>query len=103
MRRRILAVALGLVVGVAIVFGYDTNIQVAVLSRFPFTARRPHTNENYLLRGRRFRVSRGFVEAEIDVEGEQHERPQVVHAGHRHGACDGVARKRPGARRGPDT
>jgi endonuclease/exonuclease/phosphatase family metal-dependent hydrolase len=39
---------------------------VAVLSRFPFTARRSHTNEDFLLGGRRFRVSRGF--AEVDVQ-----------------------------------
>jgi len=47
--------------------GFDTNVHVAVLSRFPFVARRPHTNENYLLGGRRFRVSRGFAEVEIKV------------------------------------
>ena len=47
------------------VSGYDTNIHVAVLSRFPFAARRPHTNESFLLSGRRFHVSRGF--AEVDV------------------------------------
>jgi len=47
------------------VTGFDTNIHVAVLSKFPFVARRPHTNENFLLSGRRFRVSRGFVEVEI--------------------------------------
>jgi endonuclease/exonuclease/phosphatase family metal-dependent hydrolase len=47
--------------------GFDTNIHVAVLSRFPFTARRPHTNENYLLNGRRLQVSRGFAEVEIKV------------------------------------
>ena len=40
--------------------GFDTNIHVAVLSKFPITARRPHTNENFLLDGRRFSVSRGF-------------------------------------------
>lgn len=45
--------------------GFDTNIHVAVLSRFPFTAREPHTNEAFLLNGRRFRVSRGFAEVEI--------------------------------------
>jgi endonuclease/exonuclease/phosphatase family metal-dependent hydrolase len=45
--------------------GFDTNIHVAVLSRFPFTARRSHTNEDFLLGGRRYRVSRGF--AEVDV------------------------------------
>ncbi len=47
--------------------GCDTNIHVAVLSRFPFAARRPHTNENFLLDGRRFFVSRGFAELDIQV------------------------------------
>lgn len=47
--------------------GSDTNIHVAVLSRFPITARRPHTNENFLLGGRRFGVSRGFLEVDIRV------------------------------------
>src|SRR5882672_3717684 len=28
--------------------GWDTNIQIAVLSRFPITARRPHTNDSFL-------------------------------------------------------
>src|SRR5207302_10566363 len=27
--------------------GYDTNIHVAVLSKFPFTAKRPHTNDDF--------------------------------------------------------
>lgn len=49
------------------VSGSDTNIHVAVLSRFPFAARRPHTNETFLLSGRRFRVSRGFAEVDIKV------------------------------------
>ncbi|MFO1475964.1 MAG: endonuclease/exonuclease/phosphatase family protein [Verrucomicrobiota bacterium] len=43
----------------------DTNIHIAVLSRFPFAARRPHTNDFYLLGGRRFGVSRGFAELDI--------------------------------------
>ena len=47
--------------------GFDTNIHVAVLSRFPFSARRSHTNENYLLNGRRLQVSRGFAEVEVNV------------------------------------
>jgi endonuclease/exonuclease/phosphatase family metal-dependent hydrolase len=47
--------------------GFDTNIHVAVLSKFPFTARRPHTNDNFLLQGRRFHVSRGFAEVDIQV------------------------------------
>src|SRR5262249_47449709 len=29
--------------------GFDTNIHVAILSRFPFTARHPHTNDSFLL------------------------------------------------------
>lgn len=45
--------------------GWDTNIHVCVLSKFPITARRSHTNESYLLSGRRFQVSRGFAEVEI--------------------------------------
>lgn len=47
--------------------GADTNIHVAVLSRFQIVARRPHTNENFLLEGRRFGVSRGFLEVDIRV------------------------------------
>ena len=48
------------------VAGHDTNIHVAVLSRFAFQARRSITNANYLLNGRRMFVSRGF--AELDIE-----------------------------------
>ena len=51
------------------VTGFDTNIHVAVLSKFPITARRPHTNDSYLLLGRRFWVSRGFAEVDIKVSG----------------------------------
>ncbi|HEV2434374.1 MAG TPA: endonuclease/exonuclease/phosphatase family protein [Verrucomicrobiae bacterium] len=48
-----------------LVSGEDTNIHVAVLSKLPIVARRPHTNEVFLLDGRRFRVSRGFAELSI--------------------------------------
>jgi endonuclease/exonuclease/phosphatase family metal-dependent hydrolase len=50
-----------------LVTGWDTNIQVAVLSQFPIVARRPHTNDSFLLLGRRFRVSRGFLEVDIRI------------------------------------
>ncbi len=50
--------------------GFDTNIQVGLLSRFPISAQRPHTNDTYLLGGRRFRVSRGILEAEIRIPPE---------------------------------
>jgi endonuclease/exonuclease/phosphatase family metal-dependent hydrolase len=49
------------------VSGWDTNISVGVLSRFPIGARRSHTNLSYLLQGRRFSVSRGFAEVDIQV------------------------------------
>jgi len=49
------------------VSGFDTNIHVAVLSRFPIVARRSHTNDSFLLSGRRFRVSRGIAELDIQV------------------------------------
>jgi len=45
----------------------DTNIHVAVLSKFPIIARHPHTNEEFLLDGKRFRVERGFAEVEIQA------------------------------------
>ena len=47
--------------------GFDTNIHVAILSRLPFAARRPHTNDDFLLGGRRFRVSRGFGEVDLQI------------------------------------
>jgi endonuclease/exonuclease/phosphatase family metal-dependent hydrolase len=47
------------------VSGWDTNIHVAVLSRLPIIARRPHTNDTFLLDGRQFHVSRGFAEVDI--------------------------------------
>lgn len=49
------------------VAGWDTNIFVGVLSRFPITARRPHVRESYLLNGRRFFTSRGIAELDIEV------------------------------------
>lgn len=51
----------------ALVTGYDTNIQVGLLSRFPLKSVRGHTNDTFLLGGRRLRVSRGFLEAEVDL------------------------------------
>jgi endonuclease/exonuclease/phosphatase family metal-dependent hydrolase len=47
------------------VSGADTNIHVAVLSKFPIVARHPHTNDAFLLDGRKFHVSRGFAEVDI--------------------------------------
>jgi endonuclease/exonuclease/phosphatase family metal-dependent hydrolase len=47
--------------------GFDTNIHVAVLSKFPIVARQSHTNASFLLSGKRFRVSRGFTDVDIKV------------------------------------
>ncbi len=47
--------------------GEDTNIHVAVLSKFSIVARHPHTNDEFLLDGKRFRVERGFAEVEIQA------------------------------------
>jgi endonuclease/exonuclease/phosphatase family metal-dependent hydrolase len=45
----------------------DTNIHVAVLSKFSIVEQHPHTNDEFLLDGKRFRVSRGFTEVEIQA------------------------------------
>jgi endonuclease/exonuclease/phosphatase family metal-dependent hydrolase len=45
--------------------GWDTNIHIAVLSKFPIIARRPQTNDTFLLSGRQFHVSRGFLDVDI--------------------------------------
>jgi len=47
--------------------GADTNIHLVVLSRFPIIARRSHTNDAFLLFGKRFQVNRGFSEVDIRV------------------------------------
>lgn len=52
--------------------GSDTNIFVALLSRFPIISRRPHTNDSFVLDGRRFHCSRSTIEVEIEVAGGQH-------------------------------
>jgi endonuclease/exonuclease/phosphatase family metal-dependent hydrolase len=49
------------------VSGFDTNIHIAILSRYPVTAQRHHTNESFLLYGRRFHVRRAFAEVDIRV------------------------------------
>jgi endonuclease/exonuclease/phosphatase family metal-dependent hydrolase len=48
--------------------GWDANLHVAFLSKLPFTAVRHHTQEDYLHRGRRYHVLRGFGEVEVQFE-----------------------------------
>jgi endonuclease/exonuclease/phosphatase family metal-dependent hydrolase len=45
----------------------DTNIHIAVLSKFPFTSVRPQTNDDFLLNGKRMFVRRGFAVVDIRV------------------------------------
>ena len=45
----------------------DADIHVAVLSRFPLTALRAHTNESFLLDGKRVPMKRGFTELGVAV------------------------------------
>ena len=46
---------------------FDHSIHVAVLSKFPIVARQPHTNELFLLDGKRFQVKRGFAEVDLQA------------------------------------
>ena len=51
------------------VSAWDTNIHLAVLSKFPIVARRPHTNDSFLLFNKRYFVKRGFAEVDVRVNG----------------------------------
>lgn len=50
--------------------GWDTNLFIALLSRFPIVRRAPHTNESFLLDGRRFHVSRPVLEVDLALSPE---------------------------------
>ena len=45
----------------------DANVHVAILSRFPFSARRRHPDDSFELGRRHFRVRRGFAEVGVQV------------------------------------
>jgi endonuclease/exonuclease/phosphatase family metal-dependent hydrolase len=47
---------------------YDTNIHIAVLSRYALSELLPHTNETFVLDGRRMPVKRGFAELGVAVQ-----------------------------------
>jgi endonuclease/exonuclease/phosphatase family metal-dependent hydrolase len=50
------------------VSGWDTNLHVAFLSKHPIRSARHHTNESFLYKGRRYHVSRGFGQIEVEFE-----------------------------------
>ncbi len=70
--------------------GYDTNIHVAILSRFRFTARRPHPDEGFLLRGRRMRTSRGIAEVDVQVNARYRFTLLTAHLKSRRESPDGL-------------
>jgi endonuclease/exonuclease/phosphatase family metal-dependent hydrolase len=59
--------------------GHDPDIAVAILSRFPFASRRHHTNDAYLLDGRRLRSSRAFAEVSMVPSPGYHVHLLVAH------------------------
>ena len=52
--------------------GWDTNLFIAVLSRFPIVRRAAHTNDSFLLDGRRFHSSRPVLEVELELTPAHH-------------------------------
>lgn len=52
--------------------GADTNIYMALLSRFPISSSHPHTNESFVLDGRRFHPGRSTINVDICVHSNAH-------------------------------
>lgn len=59
--------------------GTDHTRHVALLSRFPVVERQPHTKEAYRLGNQDFKVSRGFIEADIQIEPNYRVKVYVAH------------------------
>jgi endonuclease/exonuclease/phosphatase family metal-dependent hydrolase len=62
-----------------LLLGWDTNIHVALLSKFPITACHRHTNDTYLLMGRRHHLARGILEAQVQIASNYTLTAFVVH------------------------
>ncbi len=73
------------------VSGSDANVHVAILSRFPFSARRPHTDDTFELGGQRFRVRRGFAEVDVQVNPDYQFTLFAAHLKSRNAVPDGDA------------
>jgi endonuclease/exonuclease/phosphatase family metal-dependent hydrolase len=54
------------------VYGHDSAIHLAILSRFPIASSHPHTNEAFMLGAHLRQVGRGFAEVEIAVNDKYH-------------------------------
>jgi endonuclease/exonuclease/phosphatase family metal-dependent hydrolase len=61
------------------VTGFDTNVTIGVLSRWPIVTRRSHANESYLLQGRRLRLTRGIIDVEVETPGKHKLRVLAAH------------------------
>jgi endonuclease/exonuclease/phosphatase family metal-dependent hydrolase len=73
------------------VTGSDADLHVAILSRFPFSARRAHTGDSFELGGHRFRVRRGFAEVDVQVNAGYQFTLFVAHLKSRNAVPDGDA------------
>lgn len=72
-----------------LLFGWDTNVHVGVLSKFPITSCRRHTNDTYLLTGKRRHVERGFLEIDVKVSEKYRFTALVAHLKSRREIVDG--------------
>ena len=73
------------------VTGSDANVHVAILSRFPFSAHRPHTEDSFELGGQRFRVRRGFAEVDVQVNADYQFTLLAAHLKSKNAVLDGDA------------
>ena len=67
-------------------YGYEeylrrgkSELNLALLSRFPITARRPHTNDTYTIGPAQFPVLRGFIEVDVEINPAYRLRLIVAH------------------------
>ncbi len=59
--------------------GYDPDIHLALLSRYPITGKTPHSRLSYRLDNKSLQVSRGFLEAVISVNDDYQLTVMVAH------------------------
>ncbi len=59
--------------------GTDHARHITLLSRYPIVARHPHTREEYRAGNQMFRVSRGFIEADLQVAPGLRVKVEVAH------------------------
>ena len=73
------------------VAGSDETIHLAILSRFPFAARRSHTDDCFELAGRSQSVRRGFAEVDVQVNSSYRFTLLAAHLKSKHAMPEGEA------------